>query len=118
MAKHQDAARRHYEREDAAQLEKAGDYEYYASLAEKIGSQTPDQRDRAFCNEQVIGTPEQCYEKLIAIQKQTSAEEFILSFKYGSLPLEMAEKNIRLFGETVLPRLHAYAGNLTGAAAG
>ncbi len=118
MAKHQDAARRHYELEDSSHFEKAGGYEYYASLADKIASQTPEERDRAFCEAQVFGTPEQCYEKLVAIQQRTSAEEFILSFKYGSLPLEMAERNIRLFSETVLPRLHAHAGNLAAAAAG
>ena len=42
------------------------------------------------------------------IQAKTSAKEFILVFKYGSMSYELAERNIQLFADRVLPELQAF----------
>ena len=37
----------------------------------------------------------------------TSAEEFVIVFKYGTMPYAVAEQSMRLFAEGALPSLHA-----------
>ena len=37
----------------------------------------------------------------------TSAEEFVLNFRFGGMPVETAERSMRLFAKEVLPKLHA-----------
>ena len=50
-----------------------------------------------FMNLQVWGTPEQCYEKILDIQRRTGAEAFNGVFSYGGMPYDMAESSLRLF---------------------
>ena len=49
------------------------------------------------------GTPEQCIESLRNIQRTTEAAEFVGVFNYGDLPVDLAERSMRLFSEQVLP---------------
>ena len=58
-----------------------------------------------FLNLQVYGTPEQCYEKVLDIQKRTGAEAFNGVFSYGGMPYEIAENSVRLFAAEVMPEL-------------
>ena len=117
MGEHQDSGRLHYELDDEAHFRAAGSYEFYAERARQVAATDPQERIDAFCRAQVYGTPEQCLERLRHIQRQTSAQEFILRFKFGQMPADLAERNIRLFAGTVLPHLHTLEPQLASAGA-
>jgi len=53
----------------------------------------------------VWGTPEQCYEKILEIQKRTGAEAYTGVFSYAGMPYDIAEANLRLFASDVMPEL-------------
>jgi hypothetical protein len=56
---------------------------------------------------QAWGNPEEVYERLRHIQQMTGANEFVLTFRFGTMPVETAERSMRLFAKEVLPRLQA-----------
>ena len=119
MGEQQNAVRRHYEFEEPEHFRQAGSYDHYAGLAQRIAGSTYDELNENYAKAQVWGTPEQCFERLKVIQSQTSAAEFVLVFNYGSMPYDVAEKNLRLFAEEVLPRLHSFEPSaFAGVAAG
>jgi alkanesulfonate monooxygenase SsuD/methylene tetrahydromethanopterin reductase-like flavin-dependent oxidoreductase (luciferase family) len=60
-----------------------------------------------FLDLQVWGTPDQCYEKILAIREKTGAGAFNGVFSYAGMPWADAERNMRLFAEKVMPRLKA-----------
>jgi alkanesulfonate monooxygenase SsuD/methylene tetrahydromethanopterin reductase-like flavin-dependent oxidoreductase (luciferase family) len=64
-----------------------------------------DAMSEFFVNLQVTGTPEQCYEKILDIQKRTGAEAFNGVFSYGAMPYDLAEASVRLFATEVMPEL-------------
>ena len=55
----------------------------------------------------VWGTPDVCVERLQSIADAFHPEEFMLVFRYGSMPRDVAEKSIGLFAREVLPAVHA-----------
>jgi hypothetical protein len=55
----------------------------------------------------VLGTPDYCIEVLRKIRAQLDADEFVGVFKYGGMPYEEAERNMRLFAKKVLPVIQA-----------
>ncbi len=67
---------------------------------------------------QAWGTPDQVFEKLKAIQQVTGAEEFVCNFKFGTMPVHLAERSMRLFAKEVLPRLHELDARLDPSLAG
>ena len=54
----------------------------------------------------VWGTPDVCVEKLRSIAAAFHPEEFMLVFRYGSMPRDVAERSIELFAREVLPAVH------------
>lgn len=110
MTNYNDSALRHYEFHDAEHFTKAGGYDFYAKMAgarQRVGEEKVVE---LFARNQVWGTPEQCIEKLRTIRATTDAAEFVGVFTYGDLPVELAERSMRLFSEEVLPALHADEG--------
>ena len=71
---------------------------------------TIDQISEASARPQAWGTPQQVIDKLKHIQEMTRAGELILCFRYGRMPVKVAETNMRMFAEEVLPALHAWEG--------
>jgi alkanesulfonate monooxygenase SsuD/methylene tetrahydromethanopterin reductase-like flavin-dependent oxidoreductase (luciferase family) len=57
----------------------------------------------------VWGTPDECLEKLTKLSAAFHPEEFMLVCRYGSMPVELAEKSISLFAREVLPGAHEIA---------
>jgi hypothetical protein len=51
------------------------------------------------------GTPAQVHAKILEIQRLTGAEGFVALFSYGGMPWELAERNMRLFANEVMPEL-------------
>src|SRR5258707_33822 len=54
---------------------------------------------------QVWGTPDQVYDKLAEPQRRADSGALIGIFNYGGMPPELAQHNLTLFAEKVLPRL-------------
>jgi alkanesulfonate monooxygenase SsuD/methylene tetrahydromethanopterin reductase-like flavin-dependent oxidoreductase (luciferase family) len=53
----------------------------------------------------VFGTPDRCVEQLTAIQRRTGIGHLICHLYYGLMPIEAAERSMRLFAAEVLPAL-------------
>ena len=102
----------HYEWDEPTHFREAGGYEHYAELAERRVARGETSFIEASARTQVFGTPDQCYEQLRSIQELTGAREFVIVFKYGAMPLKVAQRSMHLFAEGALPRLHAMAAPL------
>ncbi|MEU9888881.1 LLM class flavin-dependent oxidoreductase [Sphaerisporangium sp. NPDC051011] len=108
MARHSlessESSRLHYQFDDVERFKNTKGYEQYAKLgAGKASDETILERG---ARPQAWGTPDQVFEKLKHIQASTSAEEFVLNFRFGTMDAEKAERSMRLFAAEVLPRLH------------
>jgi alkanesulfonate monooxygenase SsuD/methylene tetrahydromethanopterin reductase-like flavin-dependent oxidoreductase (luciferase family) len=117
MNEYSDSASRHYEFADAGHFRAAGSYDYYAQLSEQMQLIDEETRRQFAIASHIWGTPEQCIEKLRALQRTTSAEQVLTCFKYDAMPLGKAERSMRLFAEKVLPAVHADPAPLRSAAA-
>ena len=78
-------------------------YEYYGKMSEKIAQYGTDTVIDYFVNLQVWGTPEQCYDKIVDINRRTGNSHFVGVFSYAGMPYEEAERNMRLFAAEVMP---------------
>ena len=83
-------------------------YEYYGKFAEKVTQLGDEQVADFFQNLQVWGTPEQCYEKIMAIHNWTGNDSYVGVFSYAGMPRKDAERSMRLFAEKVMPRLKEF----------
>ncbi len=54
---------------------------------------------------QLVGTPDDCIQKLEELQALTGLDHLITEFSFGGLPHEDAELNMRLFADKVMPVL-------------
>ena len=87
-------------------LTKMRGYESYGRVQEMVSSEGgADLMTEFFLSLQVWGTPEQCYEKILQIQRGTGAEGFVGVFSYAGMPYEAAEASMRLFASEVMPEL-------------
>ena len=111
-----DTVLRHYEL-DKGHLTKTKGYEYYGRMSEiaqeKGGT---DALSEFFLSLQIWGTPEQCFEKILAVRARVGCDTFIPVFSYAGMPHEEAEQNMRLFAREVLPELQRVDGDLRAAA--
>ena len=96
---------RHYELV-GDHLTKMRGYEAYKAMQERASQAGGvEEMTDFFLKLQVWGTPEQCYEKILDIQRRTGAEAFNGVFSYGGMPYDLAESNLRLFASEVMPDL-------------
>jgi alkanesulfonate monooxygenase SsuD/methylene tetrahydromethanopterin reductase-like flavin-dependent oxidoreductase (luciferase family) len=94
----------HYEFK-ADHLKDIKGYEYYGGMTAKIVEYGDDEVIDFFVDLQVWGTPEQCYEKALAIRERTGNDKFVASFAFGAMPYPEAERSMRLFAAEVMPEL-------------
>jgi alkanesulfonate monooxygenase SsuD/methylene tetrahydromethanopterin reductase-like flavin-dependent oxidoreductase (luciferase family) len=97
MASYYGDANRHYHVEQVGNVR---GYEHYRSGGAAADASRPD----VLVNS-IWGTPEQCLEKILALQEQTGLSHLLLSGWYGKMPIDEAERSLRLFAGEVLPRL-------------
>jgi alkanesulfonate monooxygenase SsuD/methylene tetrahydromethanopterin reductase-like flavin-dependent oxidoreductase (luciferase family) len=96
---------RHYELV-GDHLQKMRGYEGYRSMQERATRPGGvDELVDFFLGLQVWGTPEQCYEKVVANQRRLGGEAFVGVFSYAGMPWETAEASMRLFAREVMPEL-------------
>jgi len=89
-------------------LQNVKGYESYGRMQE-IANQPggSDAMTEFFLGLQVWGTPDQCFDKIMTIKQLTGAGAYNGVFSYAGMPYDDAERNMRLFARTVLPRLQA-----------
>jgi alkanesulfonate monooxygenase SsuD/methylene tetrahydromethanopterin reductase-like flavin-dependent oxidoreductase (luciferase family) len=89
-------------------LSKIRGYESYARMQEIATAPGGlDAMAQFFLDLQVWGTPDQCFDKILEIRRLTGAEWYNGVFSYAGMPWADAERNMRTFARTVLPRLKA-----------
>ncbi len=54
----------------------------------------------------MIGTPEECYNRIKRAQELCSFSEITLVTQMGTMPYDEAKRSVKLFAEEVLPELH------------
>jgi alkanesulfonate monooxygenase SsuD/methylene tetrahydromethanopterin reductase-like flavin-dependent oxidoreductase (luciferase family) len=59
---------------------------------------------------QVAGTPDDCIQQVAELRRLTGMDHLVTEFSFGSMPHHLAELNMRLFADKVLPVLQNDAG--------
>ncbi|MGI8925485.1 MAG: LLM class flavin-dependent oxidoreductase [Tepidiformaceae bacterium] len=96
---------RHYEFA-SDHLQKTPGYEYYGGFAKRLSQNGgADAATEFFLNLQVWGTPAQCRDKILEIQRRVGNEHFTGVFSYAGMPYGEAERSMRLFAAKVMPEL-------------
>jgi hypothetical protein len=83
-------------------------YEMYAGAADVLKQLDVQEVARSYVDVQTWGTPQMILEKLGQRRRLLGDFELSVIVHYGGLPAEEAERSMRLFGERVLPELHAW----------
>ena len=109
LTEYGDSAFRHYQFL-GEHLQGLKGYEYYAQMA-KMRAAMPEGADLGaiYLQNNIWGSPKTCLEKLKAVNDMMGADEFVAVFSYGSMPVEKAEKSMRLFAQQVLPATQGFA---------
>ncbi len=85
-------------------------YESYDKVGQTYAKlQDPAKRAKAtdfYVSIQLVGTPDDCIQKLEELQALTGLDHLITEFSFGGMPHHEAETNMRLFAGTVMPVLH------------
>ena len=77
-------------------------YEHYQQQA---ASYDEDGVVDLFLSMQVYGTPEQCYEKVVAMHKMFDICGNVSAFKFAAMPYADARSSLRLYAKEVMPML-------------
>jgi alkanesulfonate monooxygenase SsuD/methylene tetrahydromethanopterin reductase-like flavin-dependent oxidoreductase (luciferase family) len=81
-------------------------YESYARMQEIVNAPGGEQAmTDFFLGLQIWGTPEQCFERIVDVQKRVGGNTFNGVFSYAGMPWDEAERNLRLFAREVMPEL-------------
>jgi alkanesulfonate monooxygenase SsuD/methylene tetrahydromethanopterin reductase-like flavin-dependent oxidoreductase (luciferase family) len=84
-------------------------YESYGKMA-KTYAKLKDPAARAKMNDfyvsiQIVGTPDDCIQKIGELQRLTGTDHVICDFSYGRMPHDQSELNMRLFADRAMPVL-------------
>jgi len=105
----------HYEISKGAHKNVKG-YEFYSQMGQAAAAAGNDAVTENFVNFQVAGTPQTCLEKIAFIKSKIHMNHFVAVFKYGGMPIAVAEENMRRFAATVMPALQRDEFTLNGRA--
>lgn len=98
----------HYEL-GGAHFESTQGYEYYRRLARFIDKNGAERVIDNFVELQIWGTPDDCFERIVDIQRKVGNEGFNAVCSFAGMTPDVAEPNMRLFAEQVMPRLKELA---------
>ena len=98
---------RHYEILSEHFKEVTG-YAHYATAGDLFRQVGLETAAKVYCGVQTWGTPEAILEKLRARRELLGDFDLGLIASYGGMPLETAERSIRLFADRVLPELRSW----------
>jgi len=105
MVEYSDSALRHYEML-GSHLATTKGYEAYAAQAEILRAD-PRPFTHGFYNTHPWGTPAKVIARAKQLAEAFGTNELMFVFKYGDMPMAMAEKSMRLFAKEVMPALQA-----------
>ena len=84
-------------------------YESYGKLAKTYTKmKDPAFRSKAtdfYVSIQVAGTPDDCIQQIGELRRLTGMDHLVTEFSFGSMPHHLAERNMRLFADKVMPTL-------------
>ncbi len=84
-------------------------YESYGKLAKTYTKmKDPSFRDKAtefYVSIQIAGNPDDCIQQIAELRRLTGMDHLVTEFSFGSMPHHLAERNMRLFAEKVMPVL-------------
>ncbi len=103
MQEYSDSAMRHYEMLGTHFADLKG-YETYAAASEAMRQDDSAFR-RGFYDSHPWGTLDQTIARATELAEAFGTDEIMFIFKYGSMPIDVAEKSIRLFAREVMPAL-------------
>jgi alkanesulfonate monooxygenase SsuD/methylene tetrahydromethanopterin reductase-like flavin-dependent oxidoreductase (luciferase family) len=95
----------HYKFNDPANFKGRKGYEFYQKGAEIQAQMSEEAIAEDFMKYHIWGTPEQCFEKIMAVREQIGCTGYNLVFRYADMPFEESERSLRLFSSKVLPEL-------------
>jgi alkanesulfonate monooxygenase SsuD/methylene tetrahydromethanopterin reductase-like flavin-dependent oxidoreductase (luciferase family) len=95
---------RHYELK-GDHLGKTKGYEYYGAMQDMVTRHGADAVTDFFLNLQIWGTPADCYDRIVDIRGRVGNDTFVGAFSYAGMPIDEAERNLRLFAREVKPAL-------------
>jgi alkanesulfonate monooxygenase SsuD/methylene tetrahydromethanopterin reductase-like flavin-dependent oxidoreductase (luciferase family) len=78
-------------------------YAYMGEAAAAAGG--PDKAYKAYVDGNLIGTPDELYEKHLMRRKMVGDYEIIANFSYGGMPYEKVYEQMKLFADKVMPKL-------------
>jgi len=105
MQEYGDSALRHYELL-GTHLKSIKGYEQYGAQSDAL-RKDPSLFTKGFYNTHPWGTPEQTIKRASELANAFGTDEIMFIFKYGAMPIEKAEKSMRLFAKEVMPALKA-----------
>jgi alkanesulfonate monooxygenase SsuD/methylene tetrahydromethanopterin reductase-like flavin-dependent oxidoreductase (luciferase family) len=93
---------------DQPHLKEIPGYEMHAKMYDRLIKPGGLQKMTDFYVDlQTWGTPEEVIEKVVSFSDLTGSDGFLSCFRYGGMPEEEAERNMRLFATDVMPALKA-----------
>ena len=108
LGKKWDSIDNHYHFSDG-HLNSVKGYESYDKVGQTYAKmKDPTRRSKAtefYVSIQLVGTPDDCIQKVAELQQLTGLDHLISEFSFGGMPHEEAEINMRLFADKVLPVL-------------
>jgi len=105
MEEYGDSALRHYELL-GTHLKSIKGYEQYGAQSDVLRS-NPALFTKGFYNTHPWGTPDQTIKRATELANAFGTDEIMFIFKYGAMPIDKAEKSMRLFAKEVMPALKA-----------
>ena len=80
-------------------------YAYMGEAAAAAGG--PDKAYKGYVDGNLIGTPEELYEKHLMRKSMVGDYEIIANFSFGGMPYDQVYEQMKLFAEKVMPKLKA-----------
>src|SRR5205085_389263 len=102
MSNYADSALRHYELLNDYHKDIKG-YERYQLMSQMLAGDKGAAYRQSWQLGHPWGTPEQVIETVSQRAHESGASEITFVFKYGGMPLPLAQRSLRLFAEQVLP---------------
>ncbi|HTN79669.1 MAG TPA: LLM class flavin-dependent oxidoreductase [Acidimicrobiales bacterium] len=78
-------------------------YEYYGRMQGYLEKHGTSSAIKAFTDLHVIGTPQQCIDKIEDIRRMAGNDMFMGVFAYGDMGAAESDRNLRLFASEVMP---------------
>ena len=103
MVEYADSALRHYELL-GTHLRNIKGYESYGAQSDALRND-PTPFRMGFFKSHPWGTPDKTIARAAELAKAFGTDEIMFIFKYGSMPIELAQKSMRLFAKEVMPAL-------------